>query len=146
MQAFLPANHGALAAPAVALDPTPLQSHDRAVMAVLQGIGRVNASVLQLGASGGLVSEVDQYWRTALLEDLIGALDGLGEELDALLAAEVAVLSPADASDKEGLRAAVLAAVLAAQLREITEDCAICTDACQEPGGGSCSCLAEIGG
>ena len=142
MQAFLPANHGALAAPAVALDPTPLQSHDRAVMAVLQGIGRVNASVLQLGASGVLASEADQYWRTALLEDLTGALEGLGEELDALLAAEVAVLGPADASDKAGL----IAAVLAAQLREIDEDCAICTDACQEPGGGSCSCLAEIGG
>ena len=142
MQAFLPANHGALAAPAAALDPTPLRRHDRAVMAVLQGIGRVNASVLQLGASGSLASEVNQYWRTALLEDLIGALEGLGEELDALLAAEVAVLSPADAEEKAGL----IAAVLASQLREITEDCDACTDACQEPGGGSCSCLAEIGG
>ena len=142
MQAFLPVNHGAQQPPAVALDPTPLHRHDRAVIAVLQGIGRVNASVLQLGASGALASEADQYWRTALLEDLIGALDGLGEELDALLAAEVAVLGPEAASDKAGL----IAAVLASQLREIDEVCAICTDACQEPGGGSCSCLAEIGG
>ena len=142
MQAFLPANHGALAPPAAALDPTPLQGHDHAVMAALQAVGRVNASVLQLGASGALTSEVNQHWRTTLLEHLIEALDGLGEELDALLAAEVAVLSPADASDKAGL----IAAVLASQLREIDEDCAICTDACQEPGGGSCSCLAEIGG
>ena len=135
MQAFLPANHGALAPPAVALDPTPLQSHDHAVMAALQAVGRVNASVLQLGASGALTSEVNQHWRTALLEDLIGALEGLGEELDALLAAEVAVLSPEAASDKAGL----IAAVLASQLREIDEDC-------QEPGGGPCDCLAEIGG
>ena len=128
--------------PAVAGEPSPLQCHDRAVMAVLQGIGRVNARVLQLGASGVLASEADQHWRTALLEDLTGALDGLAEELDALLAAEVAVLSPEAASDKAGL----IVAVLAAQLREITEDCDACTDACQEPGGGPCSCLAEIGG
>ena len=109
MQAFLPVNHGALQGAAAALDPTPLQSHDRAVMAVLQAVGRVNAGVLQLGASGALESEVNQHWRTALLEDLIKALSGLGEELDALLAAEVAVLGPADASDKAGLIAAVLA-------------------------------------
>ena len=109
MQAFLPANHGALAAPAVALDPTPLQSHDRAVMAVLQGIGRVNASVLQLGASGALASEVDQHWRTALLDDLVKAISGLAEELEALQRDETAVLSPADASDKAELIAALLA-------------------------------------
>ena len=135
-QVFSP--HGALAAPAVALDPTPLQCHDRAVMAVLQGIGRVNTSVLQLGASGALASEADQHWRTALLEDLISSLGGLAEELEALQRDETAVLSAADTSDKAGL----IAAVLASQLREIDEDC----DACQEPGGGSCSCLAEIGG
>ena len=106
-QVFSP--YSALPAPAVAGEPSPLECHDHAVMAVLQGIGRVNASVLQLGASGALASEADQYWRTALLGDLIGALEGLAEELEALLGAEVAVLSAADTSDKAGLIAAVLA-------------------------------------
>ena len=99
-------------------------------------------SVLQLGASGARTTEANQHWRVALLEDLTEAAGGLAEELEALQRDETAVLSAADASDKAWL----IAAVLASQLREIDEDCAICTDACQEPGGGSCSCLAEIGG
>ena len=109
MQAFLPMPSSALQPPAAALDPTPLQGHDHAVMAALQALGRVNAGVLQLGASGALASEADQHWRTALLEDLIEALGGLAEELEALQRDETAVLSAADASDKAGLIAAVLA-------------------------------------
>ena len=142
MQAVSPVNHGAQQPPAVAGEPSPLQGHDHAVMAALQALGRVNAGVLQLGASGALTSEVNQHWRVALLEDLTEAAGGLAEELEALQRDETAVLSVADAEEKAGL----IAAVLASQLREIDEDCAICTDACQEPGGGSCSCLAEIGG
>ena len=106
-QVFSP--HGALPAPAAALDPTPLQGHDHAVMAALQALGRVNAGVLQLGASGALTSEVNQYWRVALLEDLTEAAGGLAEELEALQRDETAVLSAADASDKAELIAALLA-------------------------------------
>lgn len=109
MQAFLPVNHGAQQPPAAALDPTPLQGHDHAVMEALQALGRVNAGVLQLGASGARTTEANQYWRVALLEDLTEAAGGLAEELEALLGAEVAVLSAADAEEKAGLIAAVLA-------------------------------------
>ena len=116
MQAFLPVNHGAQQSPAVAGEPSPLQAHDAACLQALLAAGRVNAGLLQLAATGARTTEANQHWRTALLEDLTSAAGGLAAELDALLAAE------------------------------IDEDCDACTDACQEPGGGPCSCLAEIGG
>ena len=109
MQAFLPVNHGAQQPPAVAGEPSPLQGHDHAVMQALQALHRITSGVMQLAASGALASEVNQHWRVALLEDLTEAAGGLAEELEALLGAEVAVLGAADAEEKAGLIAAVLA-------------------------------------
>ena len=109
MQAFLPVNHGAQQPPAVAGEPSPLQGHDHAVMQALQALHRITSGVMQLAASGALTSEVNQYWRVALLEDLTEAAGGLAEELEALQRDETAVLSAADASDKAELIAALLA-------------------------------------
>ena len=109
MQAFLPVNHGAQQPPAVAGEPSLLQAHSTAVMAALLALHRITSGVLQLGASGARTTEANQHWRVALLEDLTEAAGGLAEELEALLGAETAVLSAADAEEKAGLIAAVLA-------------------------------------
>lgn len=118
MSSILSTSHAALRAPAAASDPTSQQGHDRAVLQALQALAAVNSGVLQLAASGSRTSEADQSWRVALLEDLA-----------------------------EGARdmSTLIAALVVAELGEISEDCAICTGACRELDGASCACLEGIG-
>jgi len=110
-------SHAALQAPTAASGLTSQQGHDRAILQALRALAAVNSGVLQLAASGAQTSEANQSWRVALLEDLA---DG---------ARDMTVL---------------IAALVVAELGEISEDCSACTGACQEPGGAACACLAGI--